>query len=112
MPSALKAAELLADEKERAEHAMLIDLARNDIGRIAKTGSVKVTEAFAVERYSHVMHIVSNVDGTLAEGEDALSALLAGLPTVVGAGSVVTLDPDGRPAGLVSEAAAREHYGR
>ena len=58
-------AELQADPKERAEHVMLIDLARNDIGRIAKTGSVKVTEAFAVERYSHVMHIVSNVEGLL-----------------------------------------------
>jgi anthranilate synthase component 1 len=55
--------ELVNDPKERAEHVMLIDLARNDIGRIAKTGSVKVTEAFVVERYSHVMHIVSNVEG-------------------------------------------------
>jgi anthranilate synthase component 1 len=63
-------AELLADPKERAEHVMLIDLARNDIGRIAKIGSVKVTEAFAVERYSHVMHIVSNVEGILNDGPD------------------------------------------
>ena len=61
-------AELLGDPKERAEHLMLIDLARNDIGRIAKTGSVKVTEAFAIERYSHVMHIVSNVEGLLQDG--------------------------------------------
>ena len=60
--------ELLNDPKERAEHVMLIDLARNDIGRIAKIGSVKVTEAFNVERYSHVMHIVSNVEGTLVDG--------------------------------------------
>jgi anthranilate synthase component I len=60
--------ELITDPKERAEHVMLIDLARNDIGRIAKTGSVKVTEAFSVERYSHVMHIVSNVEGTLVDG--------------------------------------------
>ena len=60
--------ELVNDPKERAEHVMLIDLARNDIGRIAKIGSVKVTEAFAVERYSHVMHIVSNVEGTLVDG--------------------------------------------
>ena len=69
--------ELLADEKERAEHLMLIDLARNDIGRIARTGSVKVTEAFVVERYSHVMHIVSNVEGLLLEGTDgqALSSM-------------------------------------
>jgi anthranilate synthase component 1 len=57
--------ELINDPKERAEHVMLIDLARNDIGRIAQTGTVKVTEAFAVERYSHVMHIVSNVEGML-----------------------------------------------
>ena len=60
--------ELINDPKERAEHVMLIDLARNDIGRIAKIGSVKVTEAFCVERYSHVMHIVSNVEGTLIDG--------------------------------------------
>lgn len=63
-------AELINDPKERAEHVMLIDLARNDIGRIAKTGSVKVTEAFVVERYSHVMHIVSNVEGLLLNGAD------------------------------------------
>jgi anthranilate synthase component I len=71
-PEADKATEveLLADPKERAEHVMLIDLARNDIGRIAKTGSVKVTEAFCVERYSHVMHIVSNVEGILLDGPD------------------------------------------
>ena len=61
-------AELVADPKERAEHVMLIDLARNDIGRIAEIGSVKVTDAFCVERYSHVMHIVSNVEGTLKQG--------------------------------------------
>ncbi|MES2951649.1 MAG: chorismate-binding protein [Pseudomonadota bacterium] len=60
--------ELVNDPKERAEHVMLIDLARNDIGRIAKTGSVKVSDAFCVERYSHVMHIVSNVEGTLLDG--------------------------------------------
>ena len=71
-PEADKAVEheLLADPKERAEHVMLIDLARNDIGRIAKIGSVKVTEAFAVERYSHVMHIVSNVEGILNDGPE------------------------------------------
>ncbi len=63
-------AELLNDPKERAEHVMLIDLARNDIGRIAQTGSVKVTEAFTVERYSHVMHIVSNVEGLLRDRPD------------------------------------------
>jgi anthranilate synthase component 1 len=72
--------ELLADPKERAEHVMLIDLARNDIGRIAQTGSVRVTEAFAVERYSHVMHIVSNVEGRLLEGLSALDVLKASFP--------------------------------
>jgi anthranilate synthase component 1 len=73
-------AELLADPKERAEHLMLIDLARNDIGRMAQTGSVKVTEAFGIERYSHVMHIVSHVEGTLREGVGALDALRACFP--------------------------------
>lgn len=74
------AAELQADPKERAEHLMLIDLARNDIGRIAKTGSVKVTEAFAIERYSHVMHIVSNVEGLLKDGATNLDVLRATFP--------------------------------
>ena len=73
-------AELSSDPKERAEHLMLIDLARNDIGRIARTGSVKVTEAFAVERYSHVMHIVSNVEGLLNEGVTSLDVLRATFP--------------------------------
>jgi anthranilate synthase component 1 len=73
-------AELLADPKERAEHVMLIDLARNDIGRIAQTGSVKVTEAFGIERYSHVMHIVSNVEGRLKPGLTALDVLKASFP--------------------------------
>ena len=73
-------AELLADPKERAEHVMLIDLARNDIGRIAQTGSVKVTEAFGIERYSHVMHIVSNVEGQLKLGLSALDVLRASFP--------------------------------
>ncbi|MES2088995.1 MAG: anthranilate synthase component I [Pseudomonadota bacterium] len=72
--------ELLADPKERAEHVMLIDLARNDIGRIAQTGTVKVTDAFVVERYSHVMHIVSNVEGLLKEGMTALDVLKATFP--------------------------------
>jgi anthranilate synthase component 1 len=72
--------ELLADPKERAEHVMLIDLARNDIGRIAQTGSVKVTEAFGIERYSHVMHIVSNVEGRLKAGLSALDVLRASFP--------------------------------
>jgi anthranilate synthase component 1 len=83
-------AELLADPKERAEHLMLLDLGRNDVGRVARVGTVHPTEKFIIERYSHVMHIVSNVVGELAAGEDALSALLAGLPagTVSGAPKV------------------------
>ncbi len=83
-------AELLADPKERAEHLMLLDLGRNDVGRVARIGSVDPNEQFIIERYSHVMHIVSNVDGELAEGQDPLSALLAGLPagTVSGAPKV------------------------
>jgi len=83
-------ASLLADRKELAEHLMLLDLGRNDVGRVARIGSVRPTEKFIVERYSHVMHIVSNVVGELAEGQDALSALLAGLPagTVSGAPKV------------------------
>ena len=73
-------AELLADPKERAEHLMLIDLARNDVGRIAEIGSVQVTEAFGIERYSHVMHIVSNVEGRLKPGMSALDVLRASFP--------------------------------
>ena len=68
----------MADTKELAEHLMLLDLGRNDVGRVAKIGTVKPTEQFIIERYSHVMHIVSNVVGQIADGEDALSALLAG----------------------------------
>ena len=80
-------AELLADEKERAEHLQLLDLGRNDCGRVAGTGSVRVTEQFTVERYSHVMHIVSNVEGRLRDGLDALAVLRATFPagTVSGA---------------------------
>jgi anthranilate synthase component 1 len=87
-------ADLLADPKERAEHLMLLDLGRNDVGRVAKVGTVHPTETFIIERYSHVMHIVSNVVGELAEGEDALSALLAGLPagTVSGAPKVRAME--------------------
>jgi len=87
-------AELLADPKELAEHLMLLDLGRNDVGRVAKIGSVRPTEEFVVERYSHVMHIVSNVVGELREDEDALSALLAGLPagTVSGAPKVRAME--------------------
>ncbi|UST54027.1 anthranilate synthase component I [Comamonadaceae bacterium OTU4NAUVB1] len=86
--------ELVNDPKERAEHVMLIDLARNDIGRIAKTGTVKVTEAFAVERYSHVMHIVSNVEGTLKDGMTAIDVLKATFPagTLTGAPKVHAME--------------------
>ncbi len=86
--------ELINDPKERAEHVMLIDLARNDIGRIAKTGTVKVTEAFAVERYSHVMHIVSNVEGVLKEGMSSMDVLRATFPagTLTGAPKVHAME--------------------
>jgi anthranilate synthase component 1 len=73
-------ADLLADPKELAEHLMLLDLGRNDVGRVAKIGTVRPTEKFSVERYSHVMHIVSNVVGELDQTHDAVAALLAGLP--------------------------------
>ena len=86
--------ELVNDPKERAEHVMLIDLARNDIGRIAKVGSVKVTEAFAVERYSHVMHIVSNVEGLLNDGMTSIDVLKATFPagTLTGAPKVHAME--------------------
>jgi len=86
--------ELINDPKERAEHVMLIDLARNDIGRIAKIGSVKVTEAFCVERYSHVMHIVSNVEGTLNDGMTSMDVLKATFPagTLSGAPKVHAME--------------------
>ena len=87
-------ADLLADPKERAEHLMLIDLARNDIGRIAKTGTVQVTEAFAVERYSHVMHIVSNVEGMLKDGMSNMDVLRATFPagTLTGAPKIRAME--------------------
>ncbi len=87
-------ADLLADAKELAEHLMLLDLGRNDVGRVAKIGTVRPTEKFIIERYSHVMHIVSNVVGEIREDEDALSALLAGLPagTVSGAPKVRAME--------------------
>ncbi len=86
--------ELINDPKERAEHVMLIDLARNDIGRIAQTGSVKVTDAFCVERYSHVMHIVSNVEGTLQGGMTSMDVLKATFPagTLTGAPKVHAME--------------------
>jgi anthranilate synthase component 1 len=87
-------AELLADPKERAEHLMLLDLGRNDTGRVAEIGSVKVTDQFFLEHYSHVMHIVSNVVGKLRSDQDALDALAAGFPagTVSGAPKVRAME--------------------
>jgi anthranilate synthase component 1 len=86
--------ELLADPKERAEHLMLLDLGRNDVGRVAEIGSVTVTDQFFIERYSQVMHIVSNVEGRLASPHDALDALAAGFPagTVSGAPKVRAME--------------------
>ena len=95
-PEADKAleAELLADPKERAEHLMLLDLGRNDVGRVAAPGTVKVTESFVVERYSQVMHIVSNVEGRAHPDIDAVDALLAALPagTLSGAPKVRAME--------------------
>jgi len=97
---------LLADAKERAEHLMLLDLGRNDVGRVAEKGTVEVTASFTIERYSHVMHIVSNVVGRLSAGNDALDALFAGFPagTVSGAPKIraceiiAGLEPEARGA--------------
>ncbi len=88
------AEELLADPKERAEHLMLLDLGRNDVGRVSKIGTVKVTEQFVIENYSHVMHIASHVDGEIAPQYDALKALAAGFPagTVSGAPKVRAME--------------------
>lgn len=88
------AADLLADQKECAEHLMLLDLGRNDVGRTSEIGSVRVTEQFTIEHYSHVMHIVSNVEGDLRAGKDSLDALMAGFPagTVSGAPKVRAME--------------------
>ncbi len=88
------AKELLSDPKERAEHLMLLDLGRNDVGRVAKTGTVNVTDDFFIEYYSHVMHIVSNVEGTLDPALDSLDALFAGFPagTVSGAPKIRAME--------------------
>lgn len=85
---------LLADPKERAEHLMLLDLGRNDVGRVAEIGSIEVTDRFIIERYSHVMHIVSNVIGKLSGDHDAIDALMAGFPagTVSGAPKVRAME--------------------
>ena len=106
MEDAENKASLLADPKERAEHLMLLDLGRNDVGRVTKGGSVTVTDSYMVEFYSHVMHIVSNVVGELAEDKDAIDALFAGFPagTVSGAPKVraceiiAELEPETRGA--------------
>jgi anthranilate synthase component 1 len=88
------AAEMTADPKEIAEHVMLLDLGRNDVGRVAAIGSVRVTDQFAVERYSHVMHMVSNVEGTLAPGATSFDVLAASFPagTVSGAPKVRAME--------------------
>jgi anthranilate synthase component I len=88
------ALDLLNDAKERAEHLMLLDLGRNDVGRVAKNGTVAVTEEFSIERYSHVMHLVSHVVGTLQDGKTAIDALMAGFPagTVSGAPKVRAME--------------------
>jgi len=88
------AEELLADPKERAEHLMLLDLARNDVGRVAKIGTVKVTDQFMIERYSHVMHICSHVEGKIDPRYSALDALIAGFPagTLSGAPKVRAME--------------------
>jgi len=88
------AAELLADEKERAEHVMLVDLARNDLGRVCTPGTVRVEDLMIIERYSHVMHIVSSVRGELAEGKTAFDALKASFPagTVSGAPKIRAME--------------------
>ena len=88
------AEELMADPKERAEHLMLLDLGRNDVGRVAETGTVRVTDQFFIERYSHVMHLVSNVEGTIRPGLDSVDALVAGFPagTLSGAPKVRAME--------------------
>jgi len=88
------AEDLLADPKEVAEHLMLLDLGRNDVGRVAKIGTVTPTEKFIIEYYSHVMHISSNVEGDLADDKDAIDALFAGFPagTVSGAPKIRAME--------------------
>lgn len=86
--------ELIGNEKERAEHIMLVDLLRNDLGRVSKYGTVRVTDLMVVERYSHVMHIVSHIQGKLAEGKDAFDAIAATFPggTITGAPKIRTME--------------------
>ena len=87
-------ADLLGDPKERAEHLMLLDLGRNDVGRVSALGTVRVTQSFAIERFSHVMHISSTVEGRLAEGLDAVDALVGGFPagTLTGAPKIRAME--------------------
>ena len=84
----------MVDPKERAEHLMLLDLGRNDVGRVAQTGTVRVTDQFFIERYSHVMHLVSNVEGTIRPDLDSVDALVAGFPagTLSGAPKVRAME--------------------
>jgi anthranilate synthase component 1 len=100
--------ELLADPKERAEHVMLVDLGRNDLGRVCRTGTVRVSELMVVERYSHVMHIVSNVQGELEEGSDAFDVVRATFPAGTLSGA-----PKVRAMEIIDEMepARREIYG-
>jgi len=86
--------ELLDDPKERAEHVMLVDLGRNDLGRIARTGSVQITQLMVIERYSHVMHIVSSIQGQLDDGRDAFDVLKAAFPagTLTGAPKIRAME--------------------
>jgi anthranilate synthase component 1 len=92
------AEELLADAKERAEHIMLVDLGRNDVGRVAQTGTVRVTEQMVIERYSHVMHIVSNVEAELKPGLGAIDVLRATFPA-----GTVSGDPKVRAMEIIDE---------
>ena len=100
--------DLLADEKENAEHLMLVDLGRNDVGRVSKTGSVEVTEFMSIEKYSHVMHIVSNVTGKLSASYDSYDALMSGFPagTVTGAPKIRAMniinELENEPRGIYS----------
>jgi anthranilate synthase component 1 len=105
---AMLADELLSDPKERAEHVMLVDLGRNDLGRVCKTGTVKVTELMVIERYSHVMHIVSNVQGELEDGRDAFDLVRATFPAGTLSGA-----PKVRAMQIIDELepARREIYG-
>ena len=102
--------DLLADEKEKAEHLMLVDLGRNDVGRVSKIGSVNVTEFMQIEKYSHVMHIVSNVTGKLSSSHDNYDALMSGFPagTVTGAPKIRAMniinELESEPRGIYSGA--------